>query len=179
MLIKTSTVNSMNDVRRCDGRNDCTDASDEVDCDKVVVPETYLNDVPVPPEEGEQLARIKLSVEVISILELSEVDAIMTLQYREERMNVCTWLREFFLLLLNFTSSPRLGFAKPYLLYLKQAQLQVDGLQGQVQEPQELRVPQHAGINRRGQNLASQGRFLQHQGHGEDQGFLYLRFILC
>ena len=53
----------------------------------MVVPETYLNDVPVPPEEGEQLARIKLSVEVISILELSEVDAIMTLQYREERIN--------------------------------------------------------------------------------------------
>ena len=61
-----------------------------MDCDKVVVPETYLNDVPVPPEEGEQLARIKLSVEVISILELSEVDAIMTFQYREERMNVYT-----------------------------------------------------------------------------------------
>ena len=62
----------------------------------MVVPETYLNDVPVPPEEGEQLARIKLSVEVISILELSEVDAIMTLQYREERINVYTWLRESF-----------------------------------------------------------------------------------
>ena len=56
----------------------------------MVVPETYLNDVPVPPEEGEQLAKIKLSVEVISILELSEVDAIMTFQYREERMNVYT-----------------------------------------------------------------------------------------
>ena len=33
---------------RCDGINDCMDASDEVDCDKIVVPETYLNDVAVP-----------------------------------------------------------------------------------------------------------------------------------
>ena len=75
-------------------------------------------------------------------------------------MNVCMWLREFYLLLLNFTSLPRLGFAEPYLLYLKQAQLQVDGLQGQVQEPQELRVPQHAGIDRRGQDLAPKSCFL-------------------
>ena len=67
---------------RCDGINDCTDASDEVDCDKIVVPETYLNDVAVPPEKEEHLAKIFLSVEVITIIDLSEVDAIMTLQYR-------------------------------------------------------------------------------------------------
>ena len=82
-----------------------------MDCDKVVVPETYINDVPIPPEEGEQLARIKLSVEVISILELSEVNAIMTLQYREESLNVVA--RIFFCSCLTLHPGPAWVFPYP------------------------------------------------------------------
>ena len=51
-------------------------------CDKIVVPDSYLNEVPVPPLTNEPLAKILLEVEIISVQELIEVDAIMTLQYK-------------------------------------------------------------------------------------------------
>ena len=51
-------------------------------CDKIIVPDSYLNEVPVPPLTDEPLAKILLKVEIISVLELIEVDAIMTLQYK-------------------------------------------------------------------------------------------------
>ena len=51
-------------------------------CDKIIVPDSYLNEVPVPPLTDEPLANILLEVEIISVQELKEVDAIMTLQYK-------------------------------------------------------------------------------------------------
>ena len=68
--------------KRCDGRIHCKDASDEDMCDKIIVPDFYLNEVPVPPLTDEPLANILLEVEIISVQELKEVDAIMTLQYK-------------------------------------------------------------------------------------------------
>ena len=67
---------------RCDGGIDCQDASDESNCDKIIVPDTYLNEVPVPPIQDEKLAKILLEIEIISVLELIEVDAIMKLKYQ-------------------------------------------------------------------------------------------------
>ena len=46
------------------------------------MPDSYLNEVPVPPLADEILANILLEIEIISVLELIEVDAIMTLQYK-------------------------------------------------------------------------------------------------
>ena len=46
------------------------------------MPDSYLNEVAVPPEKHEELANIFLTVEIISVLELIEGDAIMTLQYK-------------------------------------------------------------------------------------------------
>ena len=66
---------------RCNGHDECTDASDEFDCDKVTVPETYKNEVPAPPIEGDSLANIHLSVDITTVLNLDEVESIMTLQY--------------------------------------------------------------------------------------------------
>ena len=69
-------------LSRCDGRIHCKDESDEEMCDKIIVPDSYLNEVPVPPLKDEQLAKILLEVEIISVLELIEVEALMTLQYK-------------------------------------------------------------------------------------------------
>ena len=45
------------------------------------VPETYKNEVPAPPKEDDSLANIFLSVDITTVLNLDEVESIMTLQY--------------------------------------------------------------------------------------------------
>ena len=47
-----------------------------------MVPESYLHEVPIPPNMGDLLADIRLSIDVIKVLELVEVESEMSLQYR-------------------------------------------------------------------------------------------------
>ena len=46
------------------------------------MPESYLNEVPIPPDDGKLLADIHVSIHVIQVLELVEVESAMSLQYR-------------------------------------------------------------------------------------------------
>ena len=73
---------SLLSYKRCDGTNDCSDASDEFNCHKVSVSEAYLHEVPVPPEDGKLLADILVSIDIIQVLELVEIESEMSLQYK-------------------------------------------------------------------------------------------------
>ena len=53
---------------RCDGNNDCKDASDEFYCTKISVSDSYLNEVPAPPLNGNRLTDITINIEIIEVL---------------------------------------------------------------------------------------------------------------
>ena len=67
---------------RCNGNNNCNDASDEFNCEKIMVPKSYLNEAPPPSIDDDMLTDIFLSITVIEVMDLNEVNAAMVLQYR-------------------------------------------------------------------------------------------------
>ena len=77
---------SLNGV--CNGRLDCTDGSDEIDCDKIHISKSYLKDVPpitVVTDEGKSKAgkvKLNISLTLESILDLDEVKSLMKLKIK-------------------------------------------------------------------------------------------------
>ncbi len=69
--------------RRCDGRNDCADLSDEKYCSIVQTDDLYLNDVPAPPytDEGDGLLSVNVSVDLLAVLRVDEVKSVLSLQF--------------------------------------------------------------------------------------------------
>ncbi len=54
--------------------------SDETSCQLVLLEPSYLKTVPPPPMEGKQKAEVEVEVDLISILDIKEVDYIISLQ---------------------------------------------------------------------------------------------------
>ena len=96
-------INCVRISYRCNGNNDCNDASDEINCEKINLPESYLYETPPPPMEGKLLAEVFMSIDVLGVLELSEVDGAMVIQYRitmmwrDSRVQFRNLKREMFL----------------------------------------------------------------------------------
>ena len=67
---------------RCNGRTECLDKSDEFDCAMVSVDKSYIKDMPAPPQHGDKLTKITVSIDLMSILEISEVDSSIEFQFQ-------------------------------------------------------------------------------------------------
>ena len=66
---------------RCDGRDDCGDASDEDNCDKIKILPSYPKEEPPLPLRGDPYSYIFLDVDVTSVVEVEEVDSSFTVQF--------------------------------------------------------------------------------------------------
>ena len=67
--------------KRCNGRLDCEDKSDESDCSIANILSTYSKGITPAPLPGETKARVMLSVHLEAILKLDELSEIMHVKY--------------------------------------------------------------------------------------------------
>ena len=74
---------------RCDGKHDCQDRSDEVDCDKIQVDSSYLENQPPAPSHSASASRsqVVMNIDILNVLSIDEVASVLKLQYHL----VLTW----------------------------------------------------------------------------------------
>ena len=75
--------------RRCDGKHDCKDRSDEIDCEKIQVDSSYLKDRPPAPRNSASTSRsqVVINIDISNVLSIDEVASVLKLQYHL----VMTW----------------------------------------------------------------------------------------
>ncbi len=68
---------------QCDQKKDCSDGSDELDCNILQIDHiTYVKDFLPPPLENKPKLKIFMSTSIYKIIKLSETDSIASIQFR-------------------------------------------------------------------------------------------------
>ena len=100
-------------VSRCDGKVDCEDKSDELDCRLVEQSQAYKKHLPSPPQGDGTKTKVKVSVEVINVAGIDEIGASVEFQF----MLQMTW-HEVRLNFLNLRESGRSNLETQEMEYL-------------------------------------------------------------
>ena len=66
---------------RCNGQADCEDKSDELDCQMFEEDASYKKQLPPPPSTNKTKADIKISVDVLNIDQINEIQSTISFQY--------------------------------------------------------------------------------------------------
>ena len=71
---------------RCDGDNNCADASDEKLCEMVVIPPTYMKSIPprIAAEQSWQKAEINVDTTIMEIIAIDESDSTFQISFCQE-----------------------------------------------------------------------------------------------
>ena len=103
----------VNLTSRCDGKVDCEDQSDELNCRLVEQSRAYKKHLPPPPQDKETKVKVKVSVEVINVGGIDEIEAAVEFQFILQM----TWC-EVRLNFLNLRASGRSNLETQEIEYL-------------------------------------------------------------
>jgi len=69
-------------LNRCDGRPQCSDKSDEIDCEIILIDEAYYKEILPPGKDGADITYVNVSFSVLTVLKISEVDDLFYIKFR-------------------------------------------------------------------------------------------------
>ena len=106
---------------RCDGKSDCVDETDEMDCQLINFKSSYIKDISPPPQGDEKFLKIKISMDIILVSRLDEIGQIFSTKFRmytkwkDTRLTYLNLKRNVNLNVLKYEDQKKIW--KPFIIF--------------------------------------------------------------